>query len=84
LQPGTLGGRFTTLEGILIQVYEELNEKVFMGDSVKPPHITLKQAAADEEEARNETVNYRNKFSEFLGHLKAVRTFSALILGFLP
>ncbi|KAF9512650.1 hypothetical protein BS47DRAFT_1486086 [Hydnum rufescens UP504] len=72
LQPGTLGGRFTTLEGILIQVYEELNEKVFMGDSVKTPHITLKQAAADEEEARNETVNYRNKFSEFLGHLKAI------------
>lgn len=29
LQPGTLGGRFTTLEGILTQVYEELNEKVF-------------------------------------------------------
>ncbi|PCH44290.1 zf-ZPR1-domain-containing protein [Wolfiporia cocos MD-104 SS10] len=29
LQPGTLGGRFTTLEGILDQVYEELSEKVF-------------------------------------------------------
>ncbi|KAG2367925.1 ZPR1 zinc-finger domain-containing protein [Suillus spraguei] len=34
LQPGTLGGRFTTLEGILDQVYEELTEKVFnAGDS---------------------------------------------------
>ncbi|KAG2036008.1 ZPR1 zinc-finger domain-containing protein [Suillus americanus] len=34
LQPGTLGGRFTTLEGILDQVYEELTEKVFnTGDS---------------------------------------------------
>ncbi|CAL1714821.1 unnamed protein product [Somion occarium] len=37
LQPGTLGGRFTTLEGILDQVYEELSEKVFsdakVGDS---------------------------------------------------
>jgi len=33
LQPGTLGGRFTTLEGILNQVYEELSEKVFAGDS---------------------------------------------------
>ncbi|KAH7914621.1 zf-ZPR1-domain-containing protein [Hygrophoropsis aurantiaca] len=34
LQPGTLGGRFTTLEGILDQVYEELSEKVFRsGDS---------------------------------------------------
>ncbi|EIM86612.1 zf-ZPR1-domain-containing protein [Stereum hirsutum FP-91666 SS1] len=29
LQPGTLGGRFTTLEGILDQVYEELSTKVF-------------------------------------------------------
>ncbi|KAG0694429.1 zf-ZPR1-domain-containing protein [Suillus ampliporus] len=29
LHPGTLGGRFTTLEGILNQVYEELTEKVF-------------------------------------------------------
>jgi len=29
LQGGTLGGRFTTLEGILDQVYEELSEKVF-------------------------------------------------------
>lgn len=33
LQAGTLGGRFTTLEGILEQVYEELSEKVFAGDS---------------------------------------------------
>lgn len=29
LQHGTLGGRFTTLEGILEQVYEELSEKTF-------------------------------------------------------
>ncbi|TFK35187.1 ZPR1 zinc-finger domain-containing protein [Crucibulum laeve] len=34
LTHGTLGGRFTTLEGILDQVYEELSEKVFAsGDS---------------------------------------------------
>ena len=33
LQAGTLGGRFTTLEGILDQIYEELSEKVFAGDS---------------------------------------------------
>ncbi|KAN0088585.1 ZPR1 zinc-finger domain containing protein [Tylopilus felleus] len=34
LQHGTLGGRFTTLEGILDQVYEELSQKMFMtGDS---------------------------------------------------
>lgn len=29
LQHGTLGGRFTTLEGILEQVFEELSNKVF-------------------------------------------------------
>ncbi|KZV64409.1 zf-ZPR1-domain-containing protein [Peniophora sp. CONT] len=33
LHAGTLGGRFTTLEGILEQIYEELSEKVFAGDS---------------------------------------------------
>ncbi|KAH7881797.1 zf-ZPR1-domain-containing protein [Phlebopus sp. FC_14] len=39
LQPGTLGGRFTTLEGILDQVYEELSEKVFTtGDSTVIGH----------------------------------------------
>jgi len=35
LQAGTLGGRFTTLEGILDQVYEELSDKVFAGDSAE-------------------------------------------------
>ncbi|KAG6850246.1 hypothetical protein H0H93_015798 [Arthromyces matolae] len=35
LQHGTLGGRFTTLEGILNQVYEELSEKVIAGDAAK-------------------------------------------------
>lgn len=29
LNPGTLGGRFTTLEGLLNQIYEELDDKVF-------------------------------------------------------
>ncbi|KAH9935888.1 zf-ZPR1-domain-containing protein [Epithele typhae] len=39
LQAGTLGGRFTTLEGILDQVYEELSEKVFAsGDAVDDGH----------------------------------------------
>lgn len=37
LNPGTLGGRFTTLEGLLQQVYEELDEKVFAhGDAALP------------------------------------------------
>ncbi|WAQ84285.1 hypothetical protein PtA15_4A738 [Puccinia triticina] len=35
LNPGTLGGRFTTLEGLLTQVFEELDQKVFAtGDSL--------------------------------------------------
>lgn len=39
LQAGTLGGRFTTLEGILDQVYEELSEKVFAsGDAADDHH----------------------------------------------
>ncbi|SJX65362.1 probable ZPR1-protein binds to translation elongation factor eEF-1 [Sporisorium reilianum f. sp. reilianum] len=34
LSPGTLGGRFTTLEGLLQQVFDELSERVLMrGDS---------------------------------------------------
>ncbi|KAF4622163.1 hypothetical protein D9613_009114 [Agrocybe pediades] len=33
LTHGTLGGRFTTVEGILEQIYEELADKVFAGDS---------------------------------------------------
>ncbi|THH32378.1 hypothetical protein EUX98_g1799 [Antrodiella citrinella] len=33
LQHGTLGGRFTTLEGILDQVYEELSQKLFVDAS---------------------------------------------------
>lgn len=36
LSPGTLGGRFTTLEGLLQQVYDELSERVLMrGDSAQ-------------------------------------------------
>jgi zinc finger protein len=40
LNPGTLGGRFTTLEGLLNQVYEELDSRVFAkGDSAKPGSV---------------------------------------------
>ncbi|KAH9992778.1 zf-ZPR1-domain-containing protein [Russula compacta] len=62
LQAGTLGGRFTTLEGILEQVYEELSEKVFAaGDSV---------GSADPD---GPDIQERNKFKNFLGSLKAVK-----------
>lgn len=38
LTPGTLGGRFTTLEGLLTQVYEELHSRIFSqtSDSMPP------------------------------------------------
>jgi zinc finger protein len=62
LQPGTLGGRFSTLEGILTQVFEELNEKVFAGDS------NLKSDLADD----------RTTFEKFLGSLKEVCILSVL------
>lgn len=36
LTAGTLGGRFTTIEGILDQIYDELSSKLVMsGDSVR-------------------------------------------------
>jgi zinc finger protein len=61
LQAGTLGGRFTTLEGILEQVYEELSEKVFAaGDSVGSTNPD------------GPDVQEQNKFEIFLGNLKAV------------
>ncbi|KAI0047242.1 zf-ZPR1-domain-containing protein [Auriscalpium vulgare] len=57
LHAGTLGGRFTTLEGILDQVYEELSEKVFAhGDST---------VAVDGKS--------RNTFESFLKSLKEVK-----------
>ena len=33
LNPGTLGGRFTTIEGLLTQVHDELKSKVFSGSA---------------------------------------------------
>ncbi|KAH9992414.1 ZPR1 zinc-finger domain-containing protein [Russula vinacea] len=60
LQAGTLGGRFTTLEGILEQVYEELSQKVFAaGDSI---------GSAD---PVGPDIQERNKFKTFLGKLEA-------------
>lgn len=47
LTPGTLGGRFTTIEGLLTQVYEELHSRVFsqtsdsMDDSTKTRWTTF-------------------------------------------
>ena len=68
LQAGTLGGRFTTLEGILAQVYDELSGKVFLGDSSGPSASQLASGESDAQVAARE----RGEFSAFLGDLKSV------------
>ncbi|EJD47923.1 zf-ZPR1-domain-containing protein [Auricularia subglabra TFB-10046 SS5] len=42
LEPGTLGGRFTTLEGILDQIHEELSSKVFSSEDAVDEKSSLK------------------------------------------
>lgn len=74
LQPGTLGGRFTTLEGLLNEIYTELSTKVFRtGDSATSG---LGQAGMD--------VNKdERKFEDFLQGLKdcmaATRPFTLIL-----
>ena len=63
LQPGTLGGRFTTVEGILNEIYDELSTKVFRtGDS---SHAGIGQIGQDH------TKDDRG-FETFLQNLKDV------------
>ncbi|CAE6529668.1 unnamed protein product [Rhizoctonia solani] len=47
LQPGTLGGRFTTLEGLLTQVYEELGEKRYVMQAKRPFTVILDDPLAN-------------------------------------
>ncbi|MBW0486826.1 hypothetical protein O181_026541 [Austropuccinia psidii MF-1] len=62
LNPGTLGGRFTTLEGLLSQIYEELEQKVFArGDSAPSDHLVG---------STNETNQSQITIDEFLEKLK--------------
>lgn len=46
LSPGTLGGRFTTVEGLLRQVYEELESKVVSADADSMAEDTKQRWAA--------------------------------------
>ncbi|EGN96702.1 hypothetical protein SERLA73DRAFT_111372 [Serpula lacrymans var. lacrymans S7.3] len=55
LQAGTLGGRFTTVEGILHQIYEELSDKVF---------------ASGDSSIKDVNTEGRNIFDSFLKNLK--------------
>jgi len=64
LQPGTLGGRFTTLEGLLNEIYNELSTKVFRtGDSA---HVGIGQQKQQNLEAAQDERN----FGGFLQGLK--------------
>ncbi|KAI5814224.1 ZPR1 zinc-finger domain-containing protein [Pyronema omphalodes] len=40
LTPGTLGGRFTTVEGLLQQVHDELHQRIFTGNGEVSDSIT--------------------------------------------
>ena len=63
LQPGTLGGRFTTLEGMLNQVYDELSTKVFQtgGDSMdKEERSTFEKFLGDMKAVRIHLLPCRN------------------------
>lgn len=76
LQPGTLGGRFTTLEGLLNEIYNELSTKVFRtGDSTTSGAGQGGKGAAAGSEDR--------KFGDFLSGLKecmaATRPFTLII-----
>ncbi|ORX36680.1 ZPR1 zinc-finger domain-domain-containing protein [Kockovaella imperatae] len=62
LQPGTLGGRFTTLEGLLNEIYNELSTKVFRtGDSTTSGIGQQGMSAVGSDE---------RKFEDFLKGLK--------------
>lgn len=74
LQPGTLGGRFSTVEGLLNEIYNELSTKVFRtGDS----------ATAGIGQAGLEVNKDERNFEDFLGGLKecmaATRPFTLII-----
>lgn len=60
LTHGTLGGRFTTVEGILDQVYEELSDKVFAsGDSsIEGDKMMFEKFLSELKAVSNNTISY--------------------------
>jgi zinc finger protein len=49
LTPGTLGGRFTTLEGLLAQVHDELHQRIFADSGEHSDSLDLEQRKKWEE-----------------------------------
>lgn len=74
LQPGTLGGRFTTLEGLLNEIYNELSTKVFRTGDSATVGIGQQGQEADGDD---------KKFGDFLTGLKgcmaATKPFTLII-----
>lgn len=72
LQPGTLGGRFTTLEGLLNEIYAELSTKVFRtGDSLTSGIGQVVRDSEGEAGAEGGGQREERKFEDFLKGLKA-------------
>jgi zinc finger protein len=67
LQPGSLGVRFMTVEGILEQVYKELSEKAFVGDS-----------SVGERPDGDDRKERKKAFEDFLHKLKEVHILISL------
>lgn len=72
LQPGTLGGRFTTLEGILDQVYEELSTKVF--ETGEFSNLSADSGAPDGGDSSIRDAAGHTTFERFLRALKEVKS----------
>ncbi|KIL58629.1 hypothetical protein M378DRAFT_170376 [Amanita muscaria Koide BX008] len=68
LTHGTLGGRFTTLEGILDQIYEELSDKVLA--------VATTAGSQSVEGGDSKTDEERAKFEKFLRDLKEIKSAS--------
>ena len=69
---GTLGGRFTTIEGILSQIYEELGEKVFFAGDSAASRLHKETAVVNAKIAAGEEPSELEKYTLFLGSLKGL------------
>jgi C4-type Zn-finger protein len=76
LTHGTLGGRFTTVEGILDQVYEELSDKVFAsGDSsIEGDKMKFEKFLSELKAVSNHNNSYTTPYTQHLLTNKSYRS----------
>lgn len=74
LQPGTLGGRFTTLEGLLNEIYTELSTKVFRSGDSSTAGIGQADSNVGEDE-----VNFGNFLKGLKECMSAQRKFTLIL-----